>query len=1129
MDPASAVAAIGANPASFAELVAQLQDADNDRRKAAEAIFDALKEQPDLCITCLVQTLRTCSAVEARLFCSVMIRKVIYYRSDTDLKSPVLWDKCSQHVQAVTKQALLEALVQEPDRNVTSKVCAAVSDLANLIYSKSGWTELMPTLLTMLNSNQQPQIANGLSVLGDVASYLAEHLKAQLQDIVNMLVRFLACGNKDVTVAAANAATAFIEAYEDNGSRQMMSPLVQPMLAVLGQLLSSGDEEEARNVLEMFISLAESSARFLRPHLIALVDAMMRVAGAGDNLDANTRQLAVEFLVSLCEAREHCPGMMRKVPNLARSLFELVMGFLLDIVDDPAWHNAADDSNEDAGAGELYDSGQEYLDRLALSLGGKAVSDAAAPLLGSWITDASWQKRAAVFICLAQIAEGCTKIMSSASYLEQLARMCVMGLNDSEPHVRWAACQALGQMCTDLGPELQAKHHATILPALMAIMENFSSPRVQAHACAAIVNFSEGVESEVLPPYLDSLILKLLNLLQHGAKLVQEGALTALASVADSSQELFNKYYDTVMPLLTQILTTANAKELRLMRAKALECISLVGMAVGKDRFRADARNVMGYMQQVQAAGMEADDPLASYMLQAGARLCKCLGSEFMEYLPLVLPSLLNSASADPDVQVVDEDDLDADDLPDDMEAIPMGDKCLMYRSSILEEKATAVNMLSCYAEELKEGFWAYVGPVLKLVLDGVEGQSPLIKFYLNEEIRRSAAALLPSLLRCCIAAAERGVPGASPAATGEFLRAAWGPLLEALRKEPEGDIQAVQLDAISEIVEMVDKALLPADAIQAAFKVFDVVLEKADKRRAERVSRRATEDFDAEEAEAIEAENELEEELFDQVSTAVGAFLKKFGDDVLPLVESLLVTRYGAMLTDKSRSSEERRIAICLVDDLLENSPAGMIKHFNNVLPMLLESARCTDHADLRQCAVYGLGVMAAKGPVEAFRPHAAAIAELLANIVRQPDAKNEDNDMATDNAVSALGRILAHHGEALGADGGAALAALWVGNLPLKVDLVEATAMHEQLVQMCEAQDPRIVPHAAKVASVFAEVLGGGKSYVSGPVGLRMAQLLLRLQSAVPAEAISSVLSTFNAKQQASYQGFMAGNVPE
>ena len=34
-----------------------------------------------------------------------------------------------------------------------------------------------------------------------------------------------------------------------------------------------------------------------------------------------------------------------------------------------------------------------------------------------------------------------------------------------------------------------------------------------------------------------------------------------------------------------------------LLRAKALECISLVGMAVGKDRFRKDAHEVMGFMK----------------------------------------------------------------------------------------------------------------------------------------------------------------------------------------------------------------------------------------------------------------------------------------------------------------------------------------------------------------------------------------------------------------------------------------------------------------------------------------------------------------------------------------------------
>ena len=83
---------------------------------------------------------------------------------------------------------------------------------------------------------------------------------------------------------------------------------------------------------------------------------------------------------------------------------------------------------------------------------------------------------------------------------------------------------------------------------------------------------------------------------------LQEGALTALASVADAANAHFMRYYDTVMPMLKHLLYSASSKAEQLLRAKALECVSLVGMAVGKERFRADAQEVMAFMQQLQVS-----------------------------------------------------------------------------------------------------------------------------------------------------------------------------------------------------------------------------------------------------------------------------------------------------------------------------------------------------------------------------------------------------------------------------------------------------------------------------------------------------------------------------------------------
>jgi len=57
---------------------------------------------------------------------------------------------------------------------------------------------------------------------------------------------------------------------------------------------------------------------------------VMQIAEA-DALVESTRQLAAEFLVTLCEAREKAPGMMRKLPQINQRLFRCLMGFLLDI------------------------------------------------------------------------------------------------------------------------------------------------------------------------------------------------------------------------------------------------------------------------------------------------------------------------------------------------------------------------------------------------------------------------------------------------------------------------------------------------------------------------------------------------------------------------------------------------------------------------------------------------------------------------------------------------------------------------------------------------------------------------------------------------------------------------------
>jgi hypothetical protein len=623
---------------------------------------------------------------------------------------------------------------------------------------------------------------------------------------------------------------------------------------------------------------------------------------------------------------------------------------------------------------------------------------------------------------------------------------------------------------------------------------------------------------------LDTLIGKLLALLQQGRKNVQEGALTSLASVADCAQEYFVRYYDTCMPLLRHVLEHAQDSTQRLMRAKALECISLVGMAVGKERFGSDAGAVMQYIQAVTAQGLEPDDPFGSYMVQAGARICTTLGPDFIPYLPIVMPEMLQAAQLEPDVVVRDSDDEAEEDGGEgegeddgDMETFLINGKRVSLHTSILEEKASACTMLCCYAYELKEGFFPYAEQVTQIMV-------PLLKFYFNEEVRGAAAQALPELLRSAVEAMKKNFhPSATQSFCVQMAHFMWAPLVEAVAKEGDPDIVSTLLTSVEEVLAVAEgPALIPVEMLAPLFQTsFPTVLEDYEGRRKERMERASGEDFDAEEQEALEEEHEAEGELLDALGTACTTALRYYGDAVMPLIEGLMPA--VGQLLEKGRFVEERRVALCLMDDVIQYSPSGAAKYMPTVMPMLLAGASDKD-ANIRQCCVYGLG-QAAQHRGDGFRQHAVNAVPAILALIQAPDGRSEDNLSATENAVSALGKVLEFLPDCI--DPG--MGALYVQNLPIEDDEVEAKEVHAQVLRFLRASDARILgennAHLPKLVEVIVRVLGKGKALIKDEDAAGMVVLLKQMQGALPAETFNGFIAALKPKQQSTLAALLEG----
>ncbi|KAJ0941466.1 putative TOG domain, importin beta family [Helianthus annuus] len=867
----------------------------------------------------------------------------------------------------------------------------------------------------------------------------------------------------------------------------------------------------AQEALELLIELAGTEPRFLRRQLVEVVGSMLQIAEA-ETLEEGTRHLAIEFVITLAEARERAPGMMRKLPQFISRLFGILLRMLLDIEDEPVWHTA-ENEDEDAGESSNYSVGQECLDRLAIALGGNTIVPVASEQLPAYLAAPEWQKHHAALIALAQIAEGCSKVM--IKNLEQVVSMVLNSFQDPHPRVRWAAINAIGQLATDLGPDLQVQYHQRVLPALATAMDDFNNPRVQAHAASAVLNFSENCTPDILTPYLDGIVSKLLVLLQNGKQMVQEGALTALASVADSSQEHFQKYYDAVMPYLKAILVNANDKANRMLRAKAMECISLVGMAVGKEKFRDDAKQVMEVLMSLQGSQMETDDPTTSYMLQAWARLCKCLGQDFLPYMSVVMPPLLQSAQLKPDVVITSADSDNEIDESDDesMETITLGDKRIGIKTSVLEEKATACNMLCCYADELKEGFYPWIDQVAPTLV-------PLLKFYFHEEVRKAAVSAMPELLRSAKLAIEKGLAqGRNESYIKQLSDYIVPSLVEALHKEPDTEICASMLDALNECIQ-VSGPLLDENQVRSIVDEIKQVITASSSRKTERAERAKAEDFDAEEGELLKEENEQEEEVFDQIGEILGTLIKTFKASFLPFFDEM--SSYLMPMWGKDKTAEERRIAICIFDDVAEQCREAALKYYDTYLPFLLEA--CNDeNPDVRQAAVYGLGVCAEYGG-SAIKPLVGEALSRLNVVIRHPNALQPENVMAYDNAVSALGKICQFHRDSIDS---AQIIPAWLSCLPIKGDLIEAKVVHELLCSMVERSDMELLgpnnQYVPKIVSVFAEILCAGKDLATEQTINRIVNLLRQLQQTLPPATFASTWASLQPQQQLAIQSFL------
>uniref|UniRef100_A0A8C5BKH7 TOG domain-containing protein n=1 Tax=Gadus morhua TaxID=8049 RepID=A0A8C5BKH7_GADMO len=978
---------VSSAPQQFYLLLGNLMSPDNGIRKQSEETYDGIPGQNK--VTFLLQAVRDATGTEeVKQMAAVLLRRLLSSSFEE------IYPGLTVEMQTAVKTELLASIQTEASPNIRKKVCDIAAELSRNLVGDDGnnqWPELLKFLFDSVNSQDVSLRESALHIFWNFPGIFGNQQQHYMEVIKRMLVQCMQDQeNPQIRTLAARAAASFVLSNEGNTPLlKHFSDLLPGILQVVNESCYQADD----SVLKSLVEIADTAPKYLRPNLEATLQLSLKLC-ADTNLNNMQRQLALEVIVTLSET---AAAMLRKHTAIVAQIPQM-LAMMVDLEEDEEWAMTDELEEDDFDSNAV--AGESALDRIACGLGGKIVLPMIKQHIMTMLQNPDWKYRHAGLMALSAIGEGCHQQMEAI--LSEIVSFVLLFCSDPHPRVRYAACNAIGQMATDFAPTFQKKFHDKVISALLQTMEDQTNPRVQAHAAAALINFTEDCPKSLL--------------------LVLEQVVTSIASVADTAEEKFVPYYDLFMPSLKHIVENAVQKELRLLRGKTIECISLIGLAVGKEKFMPDASAVMQLLLKTQTDfnDLEDDDPQISYMISAWARMCKILGKEFQQYLPVVMGPLMKTASIKPEVALLDTQDMENISEDDGWEFVNLGDQqSFGIKTAGLEEKATACQMLVCYAKELKEGFVEYTEQVVKLMCCPL---TPPVR------VRVAAAESMPLLLEC---ARVRGP---------DYLTQMWHFMCDALIKsigtEPDSDVLSEIMHAFAKCVELMGDGCLNTEHFEELGGILKGKLEEHFKNQELR-----------------------------QGEDPYHAYKEK----VLPWFEQLMPLI--VQLICPSRPWADRQWGLCIFDDVVEHCSPTSFKYADLFLRPMLQSL-VDASPEVRQAGAYGVGVMAQYGG-ESYRPFCTEAIALLVGAIQAAESRSKENVNATENCISAVGKVMRFRPECANVT---EILPHWLAWLPLNEDKEEAAHTFDFLCDLIESNNPIVLgPDNSNLPKIFLIIAEG------------------------------------------------------
>ncbi|KAI1333635.1 importin beta-4 [Xylariaceae sp. FL0016] len=491
---------------------------------------------------------------------------------------PKHWPKIGSQQKPEIRNQLLQAIVREQDAKCRHGQSRVVAALATLDFDNNQWADLLPNVTQLTTSDNVAHREVGsyiiFSLLEANPTYFSDHLP-KLFELFTKTIRDPQ--SRDVRVNTMLSIGSLLMLVDVDGDEQALNTVqdfIPAMVDVLKDAVDNGDDERIQQSFEVFQSFLAYESSLMSKYFKDLVQFMIELASNTD-ADEDVRTQALAFLAQCVRYRRM---KVQGIPDMGAQLMRRSLLILSEVADD-------DDDDDNTPAR----SALTLIDQLASDLPPRQVI---VPLLDEFPKFASSDKpghRRAGILALGNCAEGAPEFVSTQ--IGSLMPMVLRLLQDPERSVRYSALLGLMRLGEDLADNMAA-HHDAIMTALILNLDAASNDQndkknteIIRSVCGVIDSLAEGLGSEVLAKYGETLIHRVGAFFAHPDPMVKAAAAGALGAIASALKGAFNPYLKQTMEAMSAYLLVESGEDELSLRAAVCDSMGRIAVGVGAQEF----------------------------------------------------------------------------------------------------------------------------------------------------------------------------------------------------------------------------------------------------------------------------------------------------------------------------------------------------------------------------------------------------------------------------------------------------------------------------------------------------------------------------------------------------------------